>query len=84
MAATVRRSAGLCDAGVLDARAVAAHCIHIGAAERTALARRGVNVVHNPQSNCNNAVGIANLPGPVPPRSPRGTRLRWLLAAHVG
>ena len=52
----------LCDAGVLDARAVAAHCVHITAAERTALARRGVNVVHNPQSNCNNAVGIANLP----------------------
>ena len=52
----------LCDAGVLDARAVAAHCVHITAAERVALARRGVNVVHNPQSNCNNAVGIANLP----------------------
>jgi putative selenium metabolism protein SsnA len=52
----------LCDAGVLDARSVAAHCIHIGAAERTALARRGVNVVHNPQSNCNNAAGITDLP----------------------
>lgn len=52
----------LCKAGVLDGKALAAHCIHITAAERTALARRGVNVVHNPQSNCNNAVGIANLP----------------------
>ena len=52
----------LCDAGMLDASAVAAHCVHITAAERTALARSGVNVVHNPQSNCNNAVGIANLP----------------------
>jgi putative selenium metabolism protein SsnA len=57
--AAVRR---LCDAGVLDEKALAAHCIHITAAERTALARRRVNVVHNPQSNCNNAVGIANLP----------------------
>ena len=52
----------LCDAGVLNEKALAAHCIHLTAAERRTLARRGVNVVHNPQSNCNNAVGIANLP----------------------
>ncbi len=52
----------LCDAGVLNEKALAAHCIHITAAERAALARHRVNVVHNPQSNCNNAVGIANLP----------------------
>jgi putative selenium metabolism protein SsnA len=52
----------LCQAGVLDQKALAAHCIHIAAAERAMLARRRVNVVHNPQSNCNNAVGIANLP----------------------
>jgi putative selenium metabolism protein SsnA len=52
----------LSKAGVLDQKALAAHCIHIDAAERAMLARRGVNVVHNPQSNCNNAVGIANLP----------------------
>ena len=57
--AAVRR---LCDAGVLNEKALAAHCIHLAAADRNALARRGVNVVHNPQSNCNNAVGIANLP----------------------
>ena len=49
-------------AGVLDSNSLAAHCIHITAAERATLARRRVNVVHNPQSNCNNAVGIANLP----------------------
>src|ERR1017187_9472936 len=52
----------LCDAGVLNEKALAAHCIHLAAADRKALARRRVNVVHNPQSNCNNAVGIANLP----------------------
>ena len=51
----------LCDLGVLDERALAAHCIHVTAAEGTALARRGVNVIHNPQSNCNNAVGTAPL-----------------------
>jgi putative selenium metabolism protein SsnA len=57
--AAVRR---LAKAGVLDEKTLAAHCIHVTAAERTLLARRRVNVVHNPQSNCNNAVGIANLP----------------------
>jgi putative selenium metabolism protein SsnA len=52
----------LSEAGVLDEKSLAAHCIHVTAAERTLLASRRVNVVHNPQSNCNNAVGIANLP----------------------
>ena len=53
--------ARLCDRGILDAQAIAAHCIHVGAAGRKALARRGVNVVHNPQSNCNNGVGAADI-----------------------
>jgi putative selenium metabolism protein SsnA len=57
--AAVRR---LSEAGVLDGKSLAAHCIHVTEAERTLLARHGVNVAHNPQSNCNNAVGIANLP----------------------
>jgi putative selenium metabolism protein SsnA len=52
----------LSKAGILDEKTLAAHCIHVTEAERKALARHGVNVVHNPQSNCNNAVGIANLP----------------------
>lgn len=52
----------LCEFGVLDRKALAAHCVHVTAAERSMLGRRRVNVVHNPQSNCNNAVGIANLP----------------------
>ncbi len=51
----------LCDAGVLDERSLAAHCVHTTAAERRMLARFSVNAVHNPQSNCNNAVGIAAL-----------------------
>jgi cytosine/adenosine deaminase-related metal-dependent hydrolase len=53
----------LCDLGVLDERALAAHCVHVSAADIALLKRREVNVVHNPQSNCNNAVGIANLTG---------------------
>jgi putative selenium metabolism protein SsnA len=53
----------LCDLDVLNQLALAAHCVHVSAADMTWLARRGVNVVHNPQSNCNNAVGAANLTG---------------------
>jgi putative selenium metabolism protein SsnA len=49
------------DLGVLDERCLAAHCVHVTAADIGTLARRRVNVVHNPQSNCNNAVGSANL-----------------------
>ncbi len=51
----------LCAAGILDERSIAAHCLEVTAAEMNILARRGVNVVHNPQSNCNNAVGIQKL-----------------------
>ena len=47
--------------GILNERTLAAHCVHISAAERRILAQRGVNVIHNPQSNCNNAVGTAPL-----------------------
>lgn len=50
------------EVGVLDMRTLAAHCVHITAADRSILARCGVNVVHNPQSNGNNAVGAANVP----------------------
>jgi len=58
-AGAVRR---LRDFGVLDERTLAAHCLHVSAADMATLAARGVNVVHNPQSNCNNAVGAAKLP----------------------
>jgi putative selenium metabolism protein SsnA len=49
------------DLGVLDDRALAAHCVHVNARDIAQLARHRVNVVHNPQSNCNNAVGTAKL-----------------------
>jgi putative selenium metabolism protein SsnA len=49
------------DLGVLNERALAAHCVHVAAADIAALARHRINVVHNPQSNCNNAVGAAKL-----------------------
>ncbi len=53
--------ARLAAAGVLADRSLAAHCVHVNAADIAALARRRVNVIHNPQSNCNNAVGTAKL-----------------------
>ena len=47
--------------GIFNERTLAAHCIHITLADRRVLAERRVNVVHNPQSNCNNAVGTAEV-----------------------
>ncbi|HMD83794.1 MAG TPA: putative aminohydrolase SsnA [Terriglobia bacterium] len=49
------------DLGILDDRSLAAHCVHVSYADIVALAKHHINVVHNPQSNCNNAVGIAPL-----------------------
>ena len=57
--AAVRR---LNDAGILNERTIAAHCVHVSAGDRSLLARRGVNVIHNPQSNSNNGVGVADVP----------------------
>ena len=51
----------LAKAGVLGERTLAAHCLHVAEADIAMLARHRVNVVHNPQSNCNNAAGMANL-----------------------
>lgn len=42
---------------------IAAHCVHLGEAEKDLLAERGVIAVHNPQSNMNNAVGVADVDG---------------------
>ncbi|HXY69583.1 MAG TPA: putative aminohydrolase SsnA [Gemmatimonadales bacterium] len=53
--------ARLRDLGVLTDRTLAAHCIHVTAGDVAALARLGSAVAHNPQSNSNNAVGVAKL-----------------------
>ena len=51
----------LADLGVMTDRTLAAHCIHVTAGDVASLARHGANVAHNPQSNANNAVGVARL-----------------------
>ena len=47
--------------GILGPRSIAAHCVHVNRREMDLLAETRTAVVHNPQSNQNNAVGIANV-----------------------
>jgi putative selenium metabolism protein SsnA len=47
--------------GILGPRTITAHCVHINDAEMDMLAATDTMVVHNPQSNMNNAVGIADI-----------------------
>ncbi len=49
-------------AGILGPRTLAAHGVHLGPKERRILADTRTWLAHNPQSNLNNAVGIADLP----------------------
>lgn len=47
--------------GILGPKTIAAHCIHLNDSEIDTLAATDTIVVHNPQSNLNNAVGIADI-----------------------
>jgi putative selenium metabolism protein SsnA len=47
--------------GILGPRSIAAHCVHVNRRELDILAETQAAVVHNPQSNLNNAVGIADI-----------------------
>jgi putative selenium metabolism protein SsnA len=49
------------DAGVLGPRTIAAHCVHVNEEEMEILGATDTSVVHNPQSNTNNAVGVADI-----------------------
>ena len=53
----------LADAGGLGANTLAVHCVHLDDEEVGLLADSGTTVIHNPQSNMNNAVGCADVPG---------------------
>ena len=47
--------------GVLGPKTIAAHCVHINEHEMDLLAETGTAVIHNPQSNMNNSVGVADI-----------------------
>jgi len=48
--------------GLLSSNLIACHCVWITGAEMDLLARRGVRVVHNPESNMKLASGVAPVP----------------------
>ena len=49
--------------GILGPQTIAVHCVHVDAYEMDILRETGTHVVHNPRSNMNNAVGVADVPG---------------------
>jgi cytosine/adenosine deaminase-related metal-dependent hydrolase len=51
----------LADMGFFEAEVIAAHCVHSTQRELEILADHDVAVAHNPYSNINNAVGIADV-----------------------
>lgn len=51
----------LYDLGVLGSKSIAVHCVYINDEEMDILKETDTMVVHNPQSNLNNAVGIADI-----------------------
>lgn len=48
---------------ILGPQTIAAHCVHCTEEEMDILTRTRTSVIHNPQSNANNAVGIADVVG---------------------
>jgi cytosine/adenosine deaminase-related metal-dependent hydrolase len=48
-------------AGILGPKTIAAHCVHVDENELSLLKSTDTSVVHNPQSNINNAVGVADI-----------------------
>jgi len=49
--------------GALGEKSIAVHCVHVDEKEMDILKATGTNVVHNPESNMNNAVGCADILG---------------------
>lgn len=49
--------------GVLGARTIAAHCVHVDVGEIDLFKRTATKVSHQPRSNMNNAVGVADVAG---------------------
>jgi len=49
------------DLGILGPKTLATHCVHVSEEDMEILAESGTQVMHNPQSNMNNAVGVARV-----------------------
>lgn len=49
--------------GLLNSRTIVAHAVHVEPAEIVTLSERGVWVTHQPRSNMNNGVGVADVEG---------------------
>jgi len=47
--------------GVLGPKTIAVHCVHVDGYERETLRATGTHVTHQPRSNMNNAVGVADV-----------------------
>lgn len=47
---------------ILGPKTFAVHCVHINDREAGLLKKTGTQVIHNPQSNMNNGVGVAPIP----------------------
>jgi putative selenium metabolism protein SsnA len=47
--------------GALGEKSLAVHCVHVNEKEMDILKATGTNVIHNPESNMNNAVGCADV-----------------------
>jgi cytosine/adenosine deaminase-related metal-dependent hydrolase len=82
--------------GLLNSDGILAHAIHLSPEDRAAIAASGIAVAYNPDSNLNNAVGLAELAG-LPPEVPvlcgtdgmhgnpgRSLKQLFLLARHQG
>jgi len=59
----VRTGERLAERGVLGQKTIAAHCVHLDAGEIEVMRRTKTNVSHQPRSNMNNAVGVADVLG---------------------
>lgn len=49
--------------GILGAKTIAAHCVHVDVSEINLLKQTDTKVSHQPRSNMNNAVGVADVVG---------------------
>ena len=63
----------LCGAGIVDERALLAHCVHVDPGEAQIVTTSGATVVCNPRSNMNNGVGHSPFNQTTPP--PEGPKV---------